>query len=713
MNHNKMKKYRIDHLPEPPMYKEFIIEDKIKPLLDLIESKSGKFSRVFSIIMFILIFAFLFYGILPGQEDKFYKVCAANENFLCQETTCTYDNTDCDTSTGNDAYCDSCASQGGSWSIGGEVSATTCCGDDSADFISTDDEYSAGSISWEGNTAECCNANDCVTDSDNCQASTTSSANYGSLTYLVSTGATGDDEYAYCYGAGGQDGGAGWLDCDVGSWFNNWCGNAGICGVASGGVYAGEAGVGEYSDTITLGCCGDDGTEEFITETQGTDTPATFDDSTYACCTATNDCVSGTTCYSTTTVSGSGVNDGYCNAGSWDGGDAGQTQCEALSDTWISTGTGANSDCCGDDSLEDFESTNSNGNKVCYNAAVLNDGSISSSILNQDGLMYDCGGTTSDDSSLSTHVGGGSCTTYEGYYCQIDNSWAIIIPVGCACTSNAQCLSELCASGVCSESGVFTDYISLEISATDEITISNIPPTTPLLVSPTEGNITVRNRTESFTWLASTDIDGGDINYTINITHATCPDIYVTNITDLFYVPTSDLCLDTKYFWQVRAHDGSGYGDWSEYWNFTVESVVSIKLINDTVSFGTMQINETKNTTLDGFSSLVLENDGNVVANISRISANQSIFDNVDLNTIYFRFKADNTTNEQGSFNYTGSVTNWTNITLVSDLNKTVISQLNYNNTNDTAEIDILLTIPPQEPPGTKTVTIYITGEGS
>jgi hypothetical protein len=43
--------------------------------------------------------------------------------------------------------------------------------------------------------------------------------------------------------------------------------------------------------------------------------------------------------------------------------------------------------------------------------------------------------------------------------------------------------------------------------------------------------------------------------------------------------------------------------------------------------------------------------------------------------------------------------------------NVTVIKELDYNDTHDTAEIDINITVPENEPPGNKVVTIYIIGE--
>jgi len=96
-------------------------------------------------------------------------------------------------------------------------------------------------------------------------------------------------------------------------------------------------------------------------ETQGTDAPAQFDDGTYECCTNTNYCVEGGTCYASGSTYGSVPNKGYCSSGSWLGGDSGSTACTAIGGTLFSssgyTSTSSTYDwCCGDDggSAEDW-----------------------------------------------------------------------------------------------------------------------------------------------------------------------------------------------------------------------------------------------------------------------------------------------------------------------------------------------------------------------
>ncbi len=60
--------------------------------------------------------------------------------------------------------------------------------------------------------------------------------------------------------------------------------------------------------------------------------------------------------------------------------------------------------------------------------------------------------------------------------------------------------------------------------------------------------------------------------YDINITNSNCPAIYQTGITTNSFTPSANLCRDNPYKWSVRAYDGISYSDWSDFWNFTVQT---------------------------------------------------------------------------------------------------------------------------------------------
>ncbi|MBU0757146.1 MAG: hypothetical protein KKF44_03720, partial [Nanoarchaeota archaeon] len=242
------------------------------------------------------------------------------------------------------------------------------------------------------------------------------------------------------------------------------------------------------------------------------------------------------------------------------------------------------------------------------------------------------------------------------------------------------------------------------------INTTNTPPPQVTLTSPTNGNETIHDMMPVFMWSNVTDPDANPVNFTINITTSVCDDIYQGNLTSLNYTPSVELCLAHVYYWQVRAYDGTEYGEWSDLWNFTIEPYLSLSLTSSAVDFGTMEINST-NDTDSGPTPLVVQNDGNVMANITWVSVNQSLFSSVGLDTEYFQFKVDNDSTENNSFNWTESTTTWTNLTLISSQNKTAVSYLDYNDSNDEAEIDLRLWVPYNEPPGAKEVTIYIIGE--
>ena len=182
------------------------------------------------------------------------------------------------------------------------------------------------------------------------------------------------------------------------------------------------------------------------------------------------------------------------------------------------------------------------------------------------------------------------------------------------------------------------------------------------------------------------------------------------------FTPNEDLWVNTEaqgnvYFWKVVACDPTECGSWSDTWNFSIEPYISLTMINDSIDFGSKNTGDKDNTTDNSPGPFVVQNDGNVIANITWVSANQSMWSTQPSNTEYFRFKIDNTTNEESSFNYTESTTNWTNMTDISVSNQTAVAYLHYNDTKDTAEIDLLIEVPADEPPGMKLVTVYVIGQ--
>ncbi|MBR9676973.1 hypothetical protein GOV04_02435, partial [Candidatus Woesearchaeota archaeon] len=216
------------------------------------------------------------------------------------------------------------------WSIGGEVASTTCCGDDTGERVQTCTD-SSGQGACGGDTTACCTlTTDCIDDAGACQ------------------------DTAACYGVGVF----GNSYCSAGSWEDPDEGS-GYC-VASCDVTGGDGGIawnpgGEGAGATA--CCGDDAGEYRDIETQGSDAPALFDDSSDACCDTTTDCTEASICYTTGQVTGSIPNRGYCSSGSWLGGDASQTACDNIVGVnyWNIGGEVDPTACCTDDTGENKE----------------------------------------------------------------------------------------------------------------------------------------------------------------------------------------------------------------------------------------------------------------------------------------------------------------------------------------------------------------------
>ena len=199
---------------------------------------------------------------------------------------------DCDTSEGN---CNSgclniagwqnpdCAAVGDCWVTSGEDGVgeyefsgdVECCGDDAGEVYEVCDN--SGEIFWNAACIAtdnvCCNDLSCVDPA----ANVCYDASFG---YDIPSESDRDD-FSYC------DAGGIWQDCDIGSaQCTNCAGVAGFpntCGVDCY-IAAGEPGVGEYPDTNTTQCCGDDAGEYYLDNgLLGTD----------ACCDDAGDCVDG------------------------------------------------------------------------------------------------------------------------------------------------------------------------------------------------------------------------------------------------------------------------------------------------------------------------------------------------------------------------------------------------------------------------------------
>jgi hypothetical protein len=244
----------------------------------------------------------------------------------------------------------------------------------------------------------------------------------------------------------------------------------------------------------------------------------------------------------------------------------------------------------------------------------------------------------------------------------------------------------------------------------------NGKPNKVVLSSPNNQSHTT-SRQPTFTWAVPSDADGDTLNYTINIScflaGVPCPsdDRIVTDIATNSYTPA-----ELKYFgddnyyynWSVRAGDGYEFGQWSDVWKLTIDTNISIIMLNSSVDFGANRVTGYSNDTSDDSPlPLSIRNVGNCMTDIN-LSATDLLWDSVPNPSSYFTYKVDNFPTEGGAFNYSGSQTSWANIP---DTNTSFVKNLNYTAGNRSVEVDLGIIVPQAEPPGTKSATILFAGE--
>jgi len=112
--------------------------------------------------------------------------------------------------------------------------------------------------------------------------------------------------------------------------------------------------------------------------------------------------------------------------------------------------------------------------------------------------------------------------------------------------------------------------------------LDSIPPPTPSLISPENGD-NILDNTPTFKWASVSDPSG--VTYQIQIddnVDFSSPVYYVINLVDNTHALPDEnaLALFVQYFWRVRAKDGAGnVGDWSEEWTFTMVPIGTIGVL--------------------------------------------------------------------------------------------------------------------------------------
>ncbi|MBU3940612.1 MAG: right-handed parallel beta-helix repeat-containing protein, partial [Nanoarchaeota archaeon] len=240
---------------------------------------------------------------------------------------------------------------------------------------------------------------------------------------------------------------------------------------------------------------------------------------------------------------------------------------------------------------------------------------------------------------------------------------------------------------------------------------NNTAPPQVTLSSPEDGS-SANDRTPTFTWDAAVDPDGSSVTYEINVDNdndfESCA-INESSISDVTYTPGPDLVVDDDHFWRVRAYDGEDYGQWSDTWNFTIDSILMISMINDAIEFGDVNRGTNYDTTADNPIPFSVQNDGNVLINIS-VNAS-SLFNSVSMPDSSYRAKADGIlqTGQSANFDFGNSTTSWFDMP-ESELIMAIAS-LKYQDSNDDAELDILVNAPMDEFKGNKSSETLFSAE--
>ena len=260
----------------------------------------------------------------------------------------------------------------------------------------------------------------------------------------------------------------------------------------------------------------------------------------------------------------------------------------------------------------------------------------------------------------------------------------------------------------CSDINGFTSFATSNRTVTVNVAGGATTPDAPVLLVPSAGDGSITDRTPTFTWNNSASTDGVGVTYDLQVDNSssnfTSLPINQTAIaetsTNTSFTPASDLSTATTYFWRARATDNSVTGNWSSVYNFTLLAVTSCSLPTSSFNFGSMEIRQKDNTTDNSPPPLLIQNDGNLQLNIS-INAS-SLFNSTSKVDSDYQFKID--INESSAFASALNNT-WINLT-TTRIN--AITNLYYPNTADAAEIEILITVPGDEAPGSKNSTITI-----
>jgi hypothetical protein len=157
----------------------------------------------------------------------------------------------------------------------------------------------------------------------------------------------------------------------------------------------------------------------------------------------------------------------------------------------------------------------------------------------------------------------------------------------------------------------------------------------------------------------------------------------------------------------------TGYQSASGNVSITVQATVAISLPTSTVNFGNENTGATNDTTNDDPAPFTVQNDGNTDVDVV-VYMNGSLFSNVTgigNNSATFRYQTDNSS-EANSFNWSGSQTTWSNF-LINASSIDAVRQLTFQGNKDTADLEVYISVPSEEPAGAKQATVTFSASQS
>ena len=144
-----------------------------------------------------------------------------------------------------------------------------------------------------------------------------------------------------------------------------------------------------------------------------------------------------------------------------------------------------------------------------------------------------------------------------------------------------------------------------------------------------------------------------------------------------------------------------------------VECLMAVSLPVSTVDFGVVTQGTVDDTSDNSPSPMIIQNDGQIKVDISisRDNSSSALFSGTGGgdNSSSFQFKADY--NETNSFDWLNSSVSWTNVPGADGAN--AIKGLKYNDSSDSAEVDLKINVPNDEPSGEKNEALLFTASAS